>query len=95
MVLSRVAVEEVVAEEALVEPAVVPSGGLEHGAVDAVPEHPVAECAAAGLVVLELTIGAEIEDVGVELRLAEIATGDYDEIESRHSCVPVLVRFGA
>ncbi len=81
--------------EALVEVAVVAAGGLEDGAGDAVLEQPVAQGAAAGLGVVELALEAGVEDVGVELRLADVDAGDYDGIEFSHSCVPVLLRFGA
>ena len=64
--------------EALVEVAVVAAGGLEDGPVDAVLEQPVAQAAAAGLVVVELTVEAAVEDVGVEPGLADIDAGDYD-----------------
>ena len=81
--------------EALVEVAVVAAGGLEDGPGDAVLEQPVAQGAAAGLGVVELALEAGVEDVGVELRLADVDAGDYDGIEFSHSCVPVLLRFGA
>ena len=81
--------------EALVEVAVVAAGGLEDGPVDAVLEQPVAQAAAAGLVVVELTVEAAVEDVGVEPGLADIDAGDYDGIVSGHSCVPFLLQFGS
>ena len=81
--------------EALVEVAVVAAGGLEDGPVDAVLEQPVAQAAAAGLVVVELTVEAAVEDVGVEPGLAEIDAGDYDGSVSGHSCVPFLLQFGS
>ena len=81
--------------EALVEVAVVAAGGLEDGPGDAVLEQPVAQGAAAGLGVVELALEAGVEDVGVEPGLADIDAGDYDGIGTDHSCIPVLLRFGA
>ena len=80
---------------ALVEVAVVAPGGLEYGAGDAVLEQPVAQGAAAGLGVVELALEAGVEEVGVELRLADIDAGDDNGGGASHSCVPVLLRFGA
>ncbi len=56
-------------EEALVEVAVVAPCGLENGAGNAVLEQPVAQGAAAALVVVELAVESACEDVGVELSL--------------------------
>ena len=81
--------------EALVEVAVVAPSGFEDGPGDAVLEQPVAQCAAAGLVVVELAIESAVEDVGVEFRLAHINASDYDGVGIGHSCFPVLLQFGA
>ena len=82
-------------KEALVEVAVVASGGFEDRAGDAVLEQPVAQGAAAALVVVEPAFEAALENVGVKFRFAGIDAGDHDRIGYRHSCVPVLLRFGA
>lgn len=70
-------------------------GGLEDSAADAVLEEPVAQGAAATLVVVELAVEVALGNVGVEFRLADIDAGDYDGRGWCHSCVPVLLRFGA
>ena len=77
------------------EVAVVAPGGLEDGAGDAVLEQPVAQGAAAALVVVELALEAALEDVGVELGLADVDAGNDNGVELGHSCVPILLRFGA
>ena len=82
-------------EEALVEVAVVAPCGLENGARDAVLEQPVAQGAAAALVVVELALEAALEDVGVELGLADVDAGNDTGVELGHSCVPILLRCGA
>ncbi len=82
-------------EEALVEVAVVAPCGLENGAGDAVLEQPVAQGAAAALVVVELALEAALEDVGVELGLADVDAGNDNGVELGHSCVPILLRCGA
>ncbi|MDE0125105.1 MAG: hypothetical protein OXN97_11070 [Bryobacterales bacterium] len=76
--------------EALVEVAVAAPGRPKDGAGHAVPKQPIAHDAAAALVVPEHTIDAAIEEVDVELRLADISAGDYDGAGFVHSCVPVL-----
>ena len=51
--------------------------------------------AAAALVVPEPTIKATIQEVDVELRLADIDAGDCDGAGFVHSCVHVLLQFGS
>ena len=82
-------------EEALVEVAVVAPCGLENGAGNAVLEQPVAQGAAAALVVVELAVESACEDVGVELSLADVDAGDYSGRGRCHSCVPILLRCGS
>ena len=81
--------------EALVQVAVVAAGGFEDGAGDTVLEQPVAQGAAAALVVAELAVETALEDVGVELGLADVDAGEDNGVGCSHSCVPILLRFGA
>ncbi len=81
--------------EALVEVTVVAPCGLENGAGDAVLEQPVAQGAAAALVVVERALEAALEDVGVELGLADVDAGNDNGVGLGHSCVPILLRCGA
>ncbi len=82
-------------EEALMQTAVIAPGGLEDSAADAVLQQPVAQGAAAALVILEVALQTALEDVGVEPGFADIDTGDYGGLGWCHSCVPVLLRYGA
>ena len=82
-------------EEALVQVAVEAPGGFEDGTGDAVLEQPVAQGAAAGLGVVELAVESAIEDVGVERALADVDAGHYSGGGRCHSCVPILLRYGA
>ncbi len=82
-------------EEALMQTAVIAPGGLEDSAADAVLQQPVAQGAAAALVILEVALQTALEDVGVEPGFADIDTGDYGRLGWCHSCVPVLLRYGA
>ena len=94
-------------EQALVQLAVVAPGGFEDGAGDAGLDQPVAQSAAAGLGVGEVTGLAARFEMGVESGLADIDAGDYSwggnghccvvflSNASGHSCVPVLLRCGS
>ena len=77
------------------ETAAIASRGFEDSPVDAVLERPVAQGAATALIFLEVALEALGEDVGVEPRLTDIDADDYDGGGLAHSCVPVLLRFGA
>ena len=81
--------------EALVQVAVKASGGLEDHAYDTVLEQPVAQGAAAHLGVVEAALVAAVEDVRVEVRLADIDAGDAEGGGGVHSCVPFLLQSGA
>ena len=72
--------------EALVEVAMVAPGGLEDSAGHAVQEQPVAQGTAAAPVVPEHTIDAIVEEVDVELRLADVEAGDSDGERSITGC---------
>ena len=80
--------------EALAEIAVAAPGALEDGAGRAVPEQPIAHGTAAAPVVSEHAIDAALEEVDVELRLADIDAGGRHGSGFVHSCVLVLLRFG-
>ncbi len=64
-------------KEALVEWAVIAAGGFEDGPLDAVLAQPVAQGPAAGRVVVELAVVFGVQEMGVELGLADVNACDY------------------